>query len=114
MARFEPGELADWPLVRAARELNAEAEEVGVGATVERHGLDMDKLQHIADQRAMRAVFARHGVNLNPDKPVLFDFTDEDKAMLPLLMAVSMEGMLIGWYGRELAELVAEEEASGE
>lgn len=100
------------PLTEAARYVNAYNDEHGFAETV--RWLDMEasaeEISYLAEQRALRAIAASMGVSLGSD-PV----RDEQVArsiistplwrdMQPLLIACYLDGIAIGWKGRELKE----------
>lgn len=101
------------PLAEAARVVNAVAEERGLDAALEWLGIKIGpgELAYLAEQRALRAVAAA-GLNLNLGtlgKP----FDDQVAAAIlrtplwrdeqMLLVGLHMDGVVIGWKGRELA-----------
>jgi len=102
----------DHPLTEAARYVNAYSEEHGIERAVAWLDAEVDvgQLAYLSEQRALRAVAAAVlGVNLGGDTAV-----DQEVArrvqqmplwrdMRMLLVACYMDGIAIGWKGRELA-----------
>jgi hypothetical protein len=73
------------PFVVAARVNDAECEKVGLLPTVQARGVDIALLRHIAEQRALRII-----ARIDP----VADFTT--------LVSAYFDGLMIGWYAREL------------
>jgi len=105
MSNFEPGELKDEPLVEAARNVNALADEHGLATAVTMLGLDTAKLRYLAEQRALRAMAAAEGRNLNPTRPEPVALDSMQRAALRIFTAAYMDGIAIGWEGRRLASV---------
>ena len=104
MKQFEIGELADWPLTRAAREVNAYADTHGMPETCEHFGVDLDKLMYLAHQRALRAVFALDGINMDADVPLVPILTPQQRELVKALTMSEADGIMIGWVGRQFAD----------
>jgi hypothetical protein len=96
--------MANHPLAKAAREVNAYAEAHGLEATGEYYDLKYEDVMYIADQRALRALYAQYGINLNPNYPMVLQLSPEQLKQHVLLMAAYMDGLVIGWRAKEIAE----------
>lgn len=104
----------DHPLTEAARNVNTVSEERGLRATIDWLGMGVSESQlaYLAEQRGLRAFAAVHfNYNMGGD-PV----RDEQIArrvigsnewidQRALLIGAYMDGMAIGWKGRELRDL---------
>jgi hypothetical protein len=111
----------DHPLTEAARIVNAYSEEQGLEATIAwlRINASAGEIAYLGEQRALRAVAAAGlGLNMHEGTPL-----DEHVArtivgtplwrdMRMLLVGCYMDGIAIGWKGRQLAD-AAEERADG-
>ena len=106
--RIEP----DDPLAEASRMTNAMAEEVGLEATLKWLGLrtEAGKLAYLGEQRALRAIAVSPGLKLNlrgaeGDERVARAIvaTPLWRDMRIVLIALFMDGVAIGWKGRQLA-----------
>jgi hypothetical protein len=97
--------MRDHPLAQAAREVNDYAEKHGLEATCEHYDLKQEDVQYMAEQRALRALYARYGINLNsPAKAVLFNLTPEQAMQHINLTAAYMDALVIGWRAREIKD----------
>lgn len=95
------------PLTIAAREANAYAGEHGLEDTLEWAGMPAGpgELAYLAEQRAIRALFAAfHGVDLDLPVPAIVHLSDQERALLPLVMSAYLDGFVIGWRGRAIHE----------
>jgi hypothetical protein len=94
----------DHPLTQAAREVNSRAESESLNETIEWLGIDVsfDQLAYLAHQRALRAIFAARGVNLNSSHFEAVSLTENEEALLPILTASYLDGIAIGWRGKAL------------
>jgi hypothetical protein len=94
------------PLTEAARYVNAYADEQGLEATVNWLGMEtsLSEVSYLAEQRALRAIYARRGINLNLPEMTNVMLTADERAMLPVLAAAYLDGFAIGWKARELKE----------
>jgi hypothetical protein len=102
----------DHPLAKAARETNDYTEAHGLKATVDWLGLGatVDQLRYLAEQRALRAAAAHYlGYNMGhkpqQDEQVcqMLIMTDQWKKAATLLTAAYMDGIAIGYRGKEIA-----------
>ena len=110
MKRFQPIPAAH-PLAEAASYANSYAEEQGLEKTLEWAGVGatVNELCYLAQQRALRAVAARAGINLTVG---LLSEQIAEQIMLSdtwqciglTLIAAYLDGILIGWVGRGLRE----------
>ena len=103
MAKFEPGELRDEPLVEAARYLDARTEEMGLVEMISSLGLDFEKLMYVVEQRALRGVLVLEGEEANFTTPTGIELNPRQRAMLFLLQPSVLDGIVIGWFGKQLA-----------
>lgn len=95
------------PLLMAARYNDAEAEDHPLHKVIEKHGLDAAAYMHIAEQRAIRAVMMMSGqdpTKMSRSEVTAIEFSDEQKALLPSLTSVYMDGIFIGWRANQLSE----------
>ncbi len=109
--QFAPGELKDWPLARAARENDEATEQQGLSLpnVFESRGLDLEKTIYLADQRALMTIMRMEGRPMPAHAtPVRLDLYQ--RSAHTLFQAAYLDGMLIGWYGHQLA-LVEEDNA---
>jgi hypothetical protein len=97
-------EMANHPLAKAAREVNKYAEDNGLEATCERYDLKHEDVYYMAEQRALRALYARYGVNLNPNYPMMMQLSPEQMAQHVNLTAAYMDALVIGWRAKEIAD----------
>lgn len=94
------------PLTRAARDVNAHAEDHGLAETL--RWLDIDvgegELAYLGEQRALRAVAASilGRVDLDDMTALAITQTPLWKDMRMLLIGCYMDGIAIGWRGRDL------------
>ena len=94
---------------QAARYGDAEAEEHGLPETCRKHGIDVDVLAHVAEQRAMRVALMASG-RLDPQamdgrRPTAIALSpDERRLQMLVLMPAYMDGLYIGWRARELTD----------
>jgi hypothetical protein len=96
-------EMAFHPLAKAARETNTYAEQHGLEATCEHYDLKVEDVQYIAEQRALRALYAQYGINLNSPKAMMLNLTTKQIKQHITLMAAYMDGLVIGWRAKEIA-----------
>lgn len=96
--------MAQHPLAKAAREVNAHAEKHGLHDTCEHYGFKTDDVHYMAEQRALRAIYAFKGVNLNLSEPAVFMLDRQDQEMMVKLASAYMDGFLIGWRARAIAD----------
>lgn len=104
------------PLIRAARENDVLAESRGIEGACREIGIDLATLNHIAEQRALRARLVQTGrideirnppsawsldgstrqrlVDRDPWYPKL---SDEDHQAIALLTSLYMDAIMIGW-----------------
>ena len=94
-------EMAQHPLAQAARETNSYAETHGLEETIERYDLTMADVRYMAEQRALRALWAFRGLNLNLREPTILELKPQDMPMYIKLTSAYMDGLLIGWVARE-------------
>lgn len=94
------------PLTRAAREVNAYADEHGIAATLEWLGIDAspEEVAYLAQQRAYRAVYALRGINLDSEDVVELDFSPQDIKLIEVLVPAYMDAFTIGWKGHEIKQ----------
>ena len=105
----------DDPLAEASRMTNAMAEEIGLEATLKWLGMrtDAGELAYLGEQRALRAVAASPGLGINLgtlgagglDEQVARAIVASElwRDMRMLMIALFMDGVAIGWKGRQLA-----------
>lgn len=96
--------MASHPLAKAAREVNDYSGKHGLHDTCEHYGFKTDDVHYMAEQRALRAIFAFKGINLNLSEPAAFMFDRPDHEMMVKLAAAYMDGFLIGWRARVIAD----------
>lgn len=96
--------MANHPLAQAAREINDYADHHGIAETVEHYGLKTEDVRYIADQRALRAVYAFKGVNLNITEPVVLSLSPGEKALHLQLASAYMDALMIGWRAKEISD----------
>ena len=96
--------MADHPLAKAARELNAYAEKHGLKATIEHCDLKFEDVTYLAEQRALRALYAKTGINLNPNYSMTLQMTTQQVFDLAHLTAAYMDSLMIGWRAKEIAD----------
>lgn len=101
MNKLRP-EMKDHPLSQAAREINDGPDRHDLAKTCANHGLKLDDVVYMAEQRALRALYARYGINLQLQKPAVLSLSKADEALMPTLIAAYMDGLLIGWRGKEI------------
>lgn len=97
------------PMTEAARNLDAIAEEHGFERTLNDLGLDPKATIHVASQRAMRLVIltargpaALKRLNTGRQEPV--SFSPAENAMIERFTLAVLDGLVIGWKGREIEE----------
>jgi hypothetical protein len=95
-------EMADHPLAQAAREVNDYAEKHGLEETCEHYGFKVDDVRYIAEQRALRAIYAFKGVNLNMKKPAIIGLTRSEILTHIQLTAAYMDALVIGWRAKAI------------
>jgi hypothetical protein len=104
MNRIRP-EMRDHPLAVAAREINDElCEKYGLQGTCEKCGLKLPDIAYMAEQRALRALFASYGRNLQLKRVDTFQLSDSELSLLKTLTSAYIDGLLIGWRAREIYE----------
>ena len=102
----------DHPLLLAARYNDAEAEDHGVQGTVEKHGLDFDALNWVAEQRALRIVMLQNGELPESDNQCYtIEVTDQQRALMDALVPLYLDAILIGWRAKEITDTDAQEDA---
>lgn len=95
------------PLGIAARYNDADVEEHSFAETIGRQGLTLEDVMHIAEQRAIRALYVELGRDMSIFKqrePQRMQFTGEERDRLIILQAAVIDGILIGWRGRSLKD----------
>lgn len=94
------------PLTVAAREVNSQASREGLEAVLNslEIGTGVGQLMYLAEQRALRAFYAAHGINLDVGVPVPIHLTEKERSLMPLLISAYMDGIAIGWRGHAIAE----------
>jgi hypothetical protein len=95
-------EMASHPLAVAAREVNDRADERGLVATVRSYGLEAADLRYMAEQRALRALFASYGRNLQLKHSTTFQLSESEERLMKTLTSCYMDGLLIGFRAREI------------
>lgn len=95
------------PMVEAARNLDAIAEEHGFEHTLSELGLNAKAVIHVASQRAMRLVILSvRGPaalkRLNTGRPEPLSFSPAENAMIERFTLAVLDGLVIGWKGREI------------
>ena len=94
-------DMKDHPLAQAAREVNAYAEKHGLEETCEHYGLKIADVRYIAEQRALRALYAFRGINLNMTEPTILGLMQKDIPTYIQLTAAYMDGLVIGWRAKD-------------
>lgn len=98
------------PLVEAARYGDAAAEEHGLINAVVNNGMDMDALQHLARQRALRlAILMNRGPAAlremtSVTERTVIQTTPAEQDMIEQFTLAYLDGMFIGWLGRRLSD----------
>lgn len=92
--------MKDHPLAIAARELNNYAEEHGLEAACEFAGLKIEDVKYMAEQRALRAIWAYKGINLKGTEPVALLLSSDEKVLFRQLVPAYMDGLVTGWLGK--------------
>jgi hypothetical protein len=95
-------DMKDHPLAQAAREVNAYAEKHGLEETCEHYGFKIEDVKYIAEQRALRAIYAFRGVNLNMKEPQIVGLTRAEIPTYIQLTAAYMDALVIGWRAKEI------------
>lgn len=95
-------DMAMHPLAQSAREVNAYSEKHGLKETCEHYDLRMADVRYMAEQRALRALYAFKGVNLNMTEPAIFALSPDEMPVYIQLTAAYMDGLVIGWRGKEI------------
>jgi hypothetical protein len=95
-------EMQNHPLARAARETNDRADQRGLIPTIRSYGLEAADLRYMAEQRALRALFASYGRNLQLKHPTTFQLSPSEERLMQTLVSAYMDGILIGWRGKEI------------
>jgi hypothetical protein len=105
MNKIRP-EMKDHPLAVAAREINDElCEKYGLQGICEKCGLKLPDLLYMAEQRALRALFASYGRNLQLQRVDSFQLSESEETLCRTLTSAYIDGLLIGWRAREIANL---------
>lgn len=98
------------PLTEAARYGDAQCEERGIEATVAEHGLDLDAIMHVAEQRSLRIVIM---LSRGPEalmamaKTGKFEhvrLTAMEDEMLEQFKVAYLDGLFIGWVAHAIAD----------
>ena len=100
-------DMAKHPLAIAAREVNDLAEKKDLAETIEQYDLKLPDLLYMANQRALRGVYAAKGINLNLKEAVEIALSPEEKRLHVTLTSCYMDGLLIGWRAREIRHMSA-------
>lgn len=96
------------PLTEAARYGDAQCEERGIEATVAEHGLDLDAIMYVAEQRALRIVvmLSRGHEALtamaSSGKFETIRLTPSEDDMLEQFKVAYLDGLFIGWLARKI------------
>lgn len=90
------------PLAQAAADNDSMAEEVGVEDAIGRIGLNVEDVRNVAEQRALRVILLRRGQAL-PRKLEGVPISANERVEMLFLTALYMDGISIGWRGRELS-----------
>jgi hypothetical protein len=93
--------MVNHPLAQAAREVNDYAEKHGLEETCEHYGFKIEDVRYIAEQRALRAIWAFKGINLNSPHPMLLELRPQDLPIYIQLTAAYMDGLVIGWRAKD-------------
>lgn len=95
----------DHPLLLAARYNDAEAEDHGLRRTVEKHGIDFETLQYVAEQRALRIVMLQNGQLPEGQSTECrtIELSTEQRGLLDALVPLYLDAILIGWRANEIA-----------
>ena len=96
-------EMANHPLTRAAREVNDYSGKYGIHETCEHYDLTVEDVRYLAEQRAMRAIYAFRGVDLMLKEVTVLAFSHEEIGLMNKLTAAYMDGIMIGWRGKEIS-----------
>jgi len=98
------------PLVEAARYTDAQGTEHGLEGFVAHAGMDMDTLMHIAKQRSLRVALVRsRGPEemyriASQSEAVDVRLSREEEAEMFAFLPAYMDGLMIGWEARRLAD----------
>lgn len=107
MARLDPRHVAFHPLAVAARELDGDAEEVGIEETYVRSQIDGQVLGLMAEQRAIRIVLQLRGEKiprLKLDQRVDVTLLPAEVTLFKVICAAYYDGVQIGWRARRIEE----------
>lgn len=96
------------PLIEAARNLDAIAEEHGLEKTIEMLGLDIDPLMHAASQRALRMTLLTFrgeeglkAVMKNGVIPTIVPLNPDEMRMMSNFTVAALDAICIGWRAKE-------------
>lgn len=101
--------MKDHPLGLAARYNDSDAEEHGFVETVTKQGLELSDVLYLAEQRAIRVVMLQEGRfeefqrAYATNQPATIVLSVEERLTVELLKVVYIDGILIGWRGRDIA-----------
>jgi hypothetical protein len=70
--------------------------------TCEHYGFKIEDVKYIAEQRALRAIYAFRGVNLNMKEPQIVGLTRAEIPTYIQLTAAYMDALVIGWRAKEI------------
>lgn len=101
MNKIRP-EMVNHPMAISARETNSYAEKHGIEETCEHYNLNVEDVRYMAEQRALRVIYARRGINLNMKTHEILSLTLEEANLQLSLMMAYMDGLVIGWRAREI------------
>jgi hypothetical protein len=98
---------ANHPLMEAARYNDARAEERGIEATLDDIGVNIETLDLVADQRALRLlILMSHGESalkqMESSGVTKMILSPSESAMVEWLKIACLDGVLIGWEGKRL------------
>jgi hypothetical protein len=96
--------MADHPLAKAAREVNAYADEHTTEETCQHYDLRAEDVAYVAEQRALRALYAAKGINLGLTQPAIINLSVEDRLQMIPLIAAYMDALVIGWRANQFRD----------
>lgn len=99
-------------LAQAAADNDAMAEEGGIPMALQRLGLNVEDVMHVAEQRALRAVMVESGRlpelqrahRMGSVRPQGFKLSRLEQHKMTIYTAMSADAIAIGWRAKELSE----------
>lgn len=92
------------PLLMAARYNDAECQDHGLEGTITKHGLDLDDLIYVAEQRALRLVLIHSGRfnEINPTKATAIVLNSAEQSEVERLIPLYLDAIFLGWRAKEM------------